>query len=69
MKLSRPPLTDLEYVQYYAEKMKKDNKYFAQQKILIDSQIKSSRTLFQNQFKSDFKKEARKYLKGVGLLK
>ena len=59
MKLSKTPLTDLEYVEFYAEKMREDNKYFAQQKMLIDSQIKSSRTLFQNRFTTDFKKEAR----------
>ena len=59
----------IDYVKFYAEKMRDNNQYFKQQKMLIDSQIIASRSLFKNKFKgSDFKKEAREYLREVGLL-
>ena len=62
------PMDELDYVEFYANRMSKNNKYFTQQKMLIDSQIKASASLFQNRFKKDFKKEARIYLKEIGLL-
>jgi hypothetical protein len=61
-------MDDLDYVRLYAEKLKEDNRFFEQQAKLINSQIKSSASLFKNTFKPDFKKEARKYLKGIGLI-
>lgn len=58
------PKTDLDYVKLYAENLKTNPKLFEQQKMLINSQIKSSKSFFQNLFKGkDFKTEARKYLK------
>ena len=44
------PKTDLDYVELYAEKLKKDNRLFKQQKKLIESQLKSSSSLFRNMF-------------------
>jgi len=61
-------MEDLDYVKIYARKLKEDSSYFKQHKLLIDSQIKSSRDLFKNRFGANFKVEARKYLKSVGLL-
>lgn len=63
------PLTDLEYVEYYAKLLKKDPSLFQQQAQLITSQLQGSKSLFTNWFKGkDFKIEARKYLKGRGLV-
>ena len=60
------PKTDLDYVELYAEKLKKDNRLFKQQKKLIESQLKSSSSLFRNMFgKADFKEKARKYIKDI----
>lgn len=62
-------LTDLDYVEIYAEKLKQDGSLFNQQKMLIESQIKASRSLFIKSFgKKNFKENARKYLKRVGIL-
>jgi len=63
------PKTDLDYVRLYSEKLKNDNSLFKQQKILIESQLKGSQSLFRNMFsEKDFKKEARKYLRKRYLL-
>ncbi|MBI2137867.1 hypothetical protein HYU12_05140, partial [Candidatus Woesearchaeota archaeon] len=52
-------LSDLEYVELYAKKLKQDSRYFKQQKMLIDSQIIASRSLFRAMFAgSDFKQKA-----------
>ncbi|PIN87103.1 hypothetical protein COV19_01245 [Candidatus Woesearchaeota archaeon CG10_big_fil_rev_8_21_14_0_10_44_13] len=60
------PKTDLDYVELYAKKLKEDNSSFKQQKKLIESQLKSSSSLFRNMFgKADFKEKARKYIKSV----
>ncbi len=62
-------MTDLDYVIFYAEKLRDDNRFFVQQRKLIDSQLKASSSLFKNMFgDEDFKINARKYLKGVGLI-
>ena len=62
-------MNNLDYVVLYAKKLRNDNRYFAQQKMLIDSQIKASKSFFQKKFEGkDFKAEARKYLRGIGLL-
>ena len=39
-----------DYVIFYANELRKNPKYFKQQKMLIDSQIKSSKELFQKTF-------------------
>ena len=69
IKLSKIPKTDLDYVEIYAENLRTNPELFKQQKMLIDSQIKSSRSFFQNRFKGkDFKTEARIYLGERGLI-
>jgi len=70
MKKLSKAMTNLDYVELYAKKLKNDNSLFKQQKILIESQLKGSSSLFRNMFKGkDFKECARKYLKSVGLIK
>ena len=64
------PRTDLDYIELYANKLKNNNSFFKQQKILIESQLEGSRSIFKNMFfKNNFKENARKYLKDIGLLK
>ncbi|MBW2968859.1 hypothetical protein KY314_01950 [Candidatus Woesearchaeota archaeon] len=60
--------TDLDYVDFYAEQLKKDNKIFKQQRKLIESQLKSSSSLFKNMFGRNFVLNARKYLRKRGLI-
>jgi len=63
------PKTDLDYIEMYANKLKKDNSIFKQQKKIIESQLHSSSALFKKMFGSGktFKINARKYLKDIGL--
>jgi hypothetical protein len=62
--IKKIPKTDLDYVDLYAENLKTNPQLFEQQRMLINSQLKSSKSFFQNMFKGkDFKIEARKYLK------
>jgi len=69
MKIKKIPQTNLDYIEIYTENLKENSEFFKQQKMIIDSQIKSSRSFFNNLFKGkDFKTEARKYLKERGLL-
>jgi len=63
------PVNDLDYVEMYAEALKNDNRLFAQQKELIDSQMQASSSLFRNMFGEDFATEARMYLRKRGVLK
>lgn len=66
----KKPTSNVDYVRFYAEKLKNDNCYFEQQKMLIESQLEGSRSVFKNMFsKKEFKSGARKYLRGVGLIK
>ena len=61
--------SDLDYVDYYAEKLREDNSFFEQQRMLIESQLAASKSLFKNIFgKKNYKKAARKYLKSVKLI-
>ncbi len=63
-------MNNLDYVELYAEKLKKDSGQFNQQKKLIESQLRSSSSLFKKMFAGkDFKLKAREYLKNIGLLK
>jgi len=63
------PKDELDYIEFYAEKLKEDNSLFEQQKRLIEAQLQGSSSLFKNAFSGgDFKKLARKYLRDVGLL-
>ena len=60
------PKTDLDYVELYAKMLKEDNSLFKQQKKLIESQLKSSSSLFRKMFgKASFKEKARKYIKSI----
>jgi hypothetical protein len=60
-------MTDLDYIELYANRLKHDNSLFEQQKLIIDSQIRGSHSLFKNMFAGkDFKTEARKYLRSIG---
>ncbi|MFH1787350.1 MAG: hypothetical protein ABH811_00985 [archaeon] len=68
MKTKRIPIKDLDYIELYAEKLKKDSTLFSQQKRLIENQMKASRSFFANVFSGDFKTNARRYLKERGLL-
>lgn len=60
--------SDLDYVEFYAKEMKKNNALFNQQKKLINAQLKGSSSLFKKMFNKNFKKSAREYLKKVGLI-
>jgi hypothetical protein len=61
-------MSDLDYVVLYASKLKEDNRLFAQQKRLIENQIKASSSLFKNAFGREFKENARKYLRSIKLI-
>jgi len=63
------PKTDLDYVEFYAAKLREDSSLFKQQKMLIESQLRSSSDLFKKKFGlNDFEKQARIYLKKIGLI-
>lgn len=64
------PKTDLDYVELYANKLKKDNSIFKQQKGIIESQLQSSSAIFKKMFGSGkkFRSQARGYLKEAGLI-
>ena len=69
LKLKKIPVTDMDYVELYAEKLRKDNSLFKQQKMLIESQLHSSEDIFKKRFgEKNFKENARKYLKEIGLI-
>jgi hypothetical protein len=70
LKLKKIPKTDEDYILLYAEELNSNpSEIFKQQKILIDSQMISSRSFFQNLFKGkNFKEEARKYLRERNLI-
>ena len=59
---------DFDYIKFYVEELKKDNKHFEEQKMLIDSQIDAHKSLFSNWAGPDFKVKARKYLKARGII-
>lgn len=64
------PRTDLDYIELYANKLKKNNSLFKQQKMLIESQLHGSSDLFKKMFgtQKSFKINARKHLKSIGLI-
>ena len=62
-------MNDLDYVRLYSKKIKTNNSLFDQKKKLIESQLNASSSLFKKMFRNkNFKSDARKYLKSVGLL-
>ncbi len=59
-----------DYVRMYAEMLKEDNRLFRQQKMIIESQMKMSSSLFRNMFgRKNFKKRAREYLRARKVIK
>jgi len=66
----RAPIKDLDYVELYAEKLRKNCSLFKQQKKLIESQLHSSSSLFGDMWGEGeiFKLNARAYLKKIGLI-
>ncbi len=62
------PLTNEDYVVFYARKLKDNKELFKQQKKLIESQMKSSREIFRKKFGRNFKENARKYLREIGII-
>ena len=61
VKLKSIPKTDLDFVEFYAEELKNNNDLFSQQKVIIDSQIKASLSLFSNMFGTkNFKKKSKR---------
>ena len=71
MKQKFIPKKDIDYVALYAAQLKEDSSFFRQQKSFIESQYKASRSLFRNMFGSGemYKKNARAYLKKLGIIK
>lgn len=63
-------MNELDYVEFYAKNLLEDNKFFNQQKELIDAQINGNVSLFKNTFGKGkcFKKNARIYLRQIGLI-
>ena len=63
-------MNDLDYVEFYAKNLKKNKKFFLQQKKLINSQFRGSKILFKKRFGTgeEFKINARKYLRDIGLI-
>lgn len=60
---------EIDYVEFYANAMKKDSRVFEQQKKLLESQMTSSTSLFRNMFGTkDFERHARLYLVRTGVL-
>ncbi len=58
--------TDMDFVTLYAEAYKRDRRLFKNQKMLIESQMRSSRSFFLNLFgTTHFKENARKFLNDV----
>ena len=61
-------VNNLDYVELYVKKLKENPLIFNQQKRLIEAQMKGSSSLFKAIKGDDFKKNARVYLKKIGLI-
>jgi len=69
MKFQQVPKTDLDYVELYAKELKKNLKFFKQQKQLIDSQLIASSDLTKKRFsKENFKAQIRNHLRDIQVL-
>jgi len=69
MKFQQVPKTDLDYVKLYAEELKKNPKFFKQQKELIDSQLIANSDLTKKRFsKKNFKTQIRNYLREIQVI-
>ncbi|MBI4014805.1 MAG: hypothetical protein HY365_02520 [Candidatus Aenigmarchaeota archaeon] len=64
------PKTRLDYVELYAERLKSDPSIFEQQRMLIESQLESSRQVFRSMLGDgdDFEQRAREYLRKIGMI-
>ena len=64
------PHTRMDYIEFYTANLRENNSFFKSQKRFIESQLRASSSLFRKRFGSgdDFKANARKYLKGIGLI-
>jgi hypothetical protein len=62
-------ISDLEFVEYFANSLKSDNRLFEIQKTLLENHLNFTNNYFKNKFgDKNFKENARKYLKKVGLI-
>lgn len=70
MKCAKIPKTRLDYVELYAERLKSDPSVFAQQRMLIESQMQSSRQVFRSMLGDgdDFEERAREYLRKIKVI-
>lgn len=64
-------MNKINFVKLFAQRLRENPSFFAQQKTLIDSQIQSSREIFRKRFGTGkkFKKNAREFLKNTGRIK
>jgi hypothetical protein len=70
MKIKQIPKTDLDYVEIYAEELKKNPEFFKQQKELIDSQLIASSELSKKRFSGkNFKEKVRAYLRSLKIIR
>lgn len=62
-------LRESEFVEYFAIRLRDDNRLFLLQKKLIESYLHSLDNYFKNKFgDKNFKENARKYLRKIGLI-
>lgn len=67
--MKKVPVTDMDFVELIAEKLKNDPKIFKNHKDFIEGQMFMSQSFFKRYFKEDnFKEQAREYLKGMRLI-
>ena len=68
--MKRKLVEDIDYVEFFSEKLRDDSSLFKQHKKFIDSQFRMSQSLFSNAFGKDmrFKINARRYLLKRGLI-
>lgn len=64
------PLKDMDYVSFHAKRLKNDNTLFEEQRMFLESQLASGRELARRRFGTgrNFKRNARIYLKNIGLI-
>ena len=63
-------LKEIDYIAFYVDQLKENpDKYFEQQRMLINSQLQISHEMAKKRFgDSNFKENARKYLREIGIL-
>lgn len=63
-------MSDLDYVELYAQRLREDGRVFEQQRRFIEAQLEASKSLFGRMFaQEEFKERAREFLAGRGLLR